>query len=513
MEKAGIDNVLETTVSYDETSHVEDGHQEKAELDLIARSAIRQQRSSIENRVVRKCDFTILPLGALAFFASYLDRNCIGNAQVMGMGKDLGLTASQFYDTVTLLFVGYIIMLMPANILNRKLKPNRSIGAGVVFFGVMLCGMSAAQNYATLVVLRLLIGCGSSFVPIITIYTSLYYTRSELATRVAILYAASTTSGAFGGLIAYAIQRDLSQEATGRAPWRWLFLIEGIAAIFVGLLVITLLPRYADDLQKRGKRHWLFTEEEIASAAERSAAYNTEGAKVQPAQLWRTLRDPKTYLFAVCQSASVLGVGVVGSFLPIFIHDFGFSALRTQLFTIIPYVCASIMVLVTGIWSDRIGRKGPFLLSGYIACIVGYIMLLSTTNAVASVVAACFITAGCYSAIIILPVWIAINTGGFTKRGATWAFAECCGLCFSVMGTRIYTTPPRFVKGHSIVLGFNAVALCSALVCIWWMRRENRKKDLIVQEYAGRNELHPHIASHATLEEVSDQHISFRYIW
>jgi hypothetical protein len=62
--------------------------------------------------------------------------------------------------------------------------------------------------------------------------------------------------------------------------------------------------------------------------ANNKTAYNTKGAKVQYNQLWATAKDPKTYLFAICQMASVLCVGVIGNFLPTLIHGFGFSPCR-----------------------------------------------------------------------------------------------------------------------------------------------------------------------------------------
>lgn len=184
----------------------------------------------------------------------------------------------------------------------------------------------------------------------------------------------------------------------------------------------------------------------------------------------------------------------------------------TQLFTIIPYACSFLSVLFAGIMSDRLNKKGVFLLGGYGMGCVGYIMLLAQTNSVASMVAACLITMAGYTAVVLLPVWIAINTAGFTKRSATWATAEITGLSFSVMGTRIYTDPPRNIKGHSIVLAFYVVAFTTAIVLMWFMHRENKMKDRELQQYADRNEVHPHIANGVTLEEAQDKHISFRYI-
>lgn len=81
-------------------------------------------------------------------------------------------------------------------------------------------------------------------------------------------YSAATISGAFSGLIAYGVQTTLTTNATGRAPWRWLFIIEGVIAIAVGIMTWLLLPRFPDRM-KNGKS-WLFTKEEVELAIARS---------------------------------------------------------------------------------------------------------------------------------------------------------------------------------------------------------------------------------------------------
>lgn len=89
--------------------------------------------------------------------------------------------------------------------------------------------------------------------------------------QAAIFFSFATISGSFGGLISYGIDRNLSFEKTGRAPWSWLFIIEGIIAIGIGIIAFLLLPRLPDDLQRRGKKHWLFTKAEIDLATTRFA--------------------------------------------------------------------------------------------------------------------------------------------------------------------------------------------------------------------------------------------------
>ena len=63
------------------------------------------------------------------------------------------------------------------------------------------------------------------------------------------------------------MQTHLTLESTGREPWRWLFIIEGSIALFVGALTFLLLPRFPEQL--RGKKHWLFRPEEVELAIER----------------------------------------------------------------------------------------------------------------------------------------------------------------------------------------------------------------------------------------------------
>ena len=160
--------------------------------------------------------------------------------------------------------------------------------------------------------------------------------------------------------------------------------------------------------------------------------------------------------------------------------------------------------------SDRLNKKGIFLaLSLSVACI-GYIILLINVSVHVKVFATCLITSGLYPSVVLGAAWVAMNTGGFTKRGTTWALAEISGQCFSIMGTHVYTDPPRYIKGHSVILAFMLLALLSTVFLLSWMHRLNQKKDRTESEYQERSELHPHASK--SLEEEYDFHIAFRYI-
>lgn len=180
------------------------------------------------------------------------------------------------------------------------------------------------------------------------------------------------------------------------------------------------------------------------------------------------------------------------------------------MFSVIPYACATAVLPIVAKASDRLNRKGSFLIGTLSVVAIGYILLMTASSTAVKIFAACLITSGLYPSVILLVSWLGVNTGGFTKRGTTWALAEIFGQCFSIMGTHIYDGPPRFIKGHAIVLGFILLGIFNSCVLIWWMKRENARRDAVEQDYRDRGESHPHASM--SLEDVQDFHISFRYI-
>ncbi|KAH8890617.1 retrograde regulation protein 2 [Thozetella sp. PMI_491] len=462
-------------------------------------------KSAFERRLVLKQDLLIIPLLALIYLVTFLDRNSYGNARLLGLQKQLKFTDAQYSQCAQLFFVGYVIFMLPANIILRSFPPYLIVGGAIVAFGTFLCCMAAATNYGTVLGLRMLIGVGQSFVQGIGMYSSLWYTRTELATRGAIYFSTATLSGAFSGLIAYAIGKNLTLEATGRSPWQWLCIIEGVIAIGFGLIVIALLPPFPDRM-KNGK-NWLFSREEIELAIQRTSTFNTRDSKLSWRQVWVALKDPKAWAFSFINSGFAQAVSTVGIFLPTFIASFGYTDIDAQLFSVIPYAVAFVTLPTLAFVSDKINVKAPFILVAQTLCCIGYIMLLTVTSTVAQMVAVCFVAGGMYAGVVLSVVWLGINTAGFTKRGTTWAMSEIISQLFSIMGTSIYGS--SHVKGHSVVLAFLVFAMLLVLVMLAWMRRANKKRDLMLEEYAARGAIHPHLSR--SLEEEYDGHINFRY--
>ncbi|OIW32824.1 MFS general substrate transporter [Coniochaeta ligniaria NRRL 30616] len=497
------------SITEPDISIIENASDEKDDTAYVLQPTGRPPRKTgLERRLVMKQDFLLVPLLCLTYFVTYLDRNSFGNARLLGLQKQLKLTDDQYGDCAQLFFVGYVLFMLPANIFLRWIRPYYLVGGAIVCFGTFLCGMSAAHTYGAVLGTRILIGAAQAFVQGIGMYSSLWYTRRELAIRGSLYYSTATLAGAFSGLIAYAVGKNLTVTGTGRAPWRWLLIIEGVIGIGSGLVVMMLLPPFPDKM--RNGKNWLFTRDEIELAIERSSTFNTRGSKLEWGQVLAALKDPKTWVFFLVNGAFGQATSTVGVFLPSFIAAFGYTDIDAQLFSVIPYAVAFVALLSLSFLSDRINRKGCFVIAGLTSALIGYIMLLTAKTTVVKMVATCFVVGGIYTGVLLSVVWLGINNAGFTKRATTWAMAEIGGQIFSIVGTNVYkSSGSSYAKGHWVNVGFMIVAIFAASCLLLWYDYSNKKRDRILQEYAARGETHPHIGK--SLEELYDFHINFRY--
>lgn len=184
--------------------------------------------------------------------------------------------------------------------------------------------------------------------------------------------------------------------------------------------------------------------------------------------------------------------------------------MRSQLFTVIPYAIATVMLVVVNYSSDRSQHKSGYIMGCICTAITGYIILMAVESNVARMIAVCLVVTGIFPAIILVFAWANTNSCGYTKRAASWALAGVFAQGFSIPASQVYTDPPRYIKGHGVILGFLSWSLLNTVVVRCWMQSQNSRKDKIEQEYREKGEVHPHYSR--TLEDEGDLHIKFRYV-
>lgn len=179
-----------------------------------------------EKILIRRLDKYIIPTVMITYLLCFLDRVNIGNARLYRLEEDLALHGTQYQIAVAVLFATYVAIEVPSNLLLKRFTPSRYIACITIAWGIVSTLTGIVQNFAGLVVCRLLLGLfeGGLF-PGLTVYLTLFYTKKEIALRIGYLFVSSALAGACGGLLAYGI--GFMDGVAGQSGWRWIFIIEG----------------------------------------------------------------------------------------------------------------------------------------------------------------------------------------------------------------------------------------------------------------------------------------------
>ena len=367
----------------------------------------------------------------------------------------------------------------------------------MIAWGVLTIGASYSKNYATPVVCRVLIAVAESLIQGAVLYLSFWYRYEELATRASVLSATNALAGAFSGLLAYAIQKDLDGH-NGWSAWRWIFFIEGILPVGWSIVIFLLLPSTPNSI-RRG-----FSQNEKTVLLQRAAsAHNTGDNKVVPKLILQVLMDPQFWLIAFIQSGMLLCSTSTANFLPAIMAGLGYEGVRAQLTSVIPYAVSFVSILVLCRLSDLSRLRGVWVLGCCLVTAVGYIVLLTTTNLAGRLVATCLITAEASAPGTICFAWMAGANVGYTFRGSAVALINIVAVLVSLGGQQAFVDPPLYQRGETVALAVALVTAALTAVLMLYFRWLNSKK---------RREQHSEKAEKLrvfSIDEIGNKHPDF----
>jgi MFS family permease len=182
-------------------------------------------RNQMSKKLLFKIDIHLLPFLIFMYLLNYLDRSNLAQARQGSLQKDLHMKGDDYNIAISILFVGYLLMQLPSNLLITRVRPSLYLGTVMTIWGVVSTCNSAVHNFRSLVAVRFFLGfVEAPFFPGAVFLMSSWYTRAELTRRISWLYAGNALAQMFGGLISAGILRNLNGNM-GIAGWRWLFII------------------------------------------------------------------------------------------------------------------------------------------------------------------------------------------------------------------------------------------------------------------------------------------------
>ncbi|MCJ1357985.1 MAG: hypothetical protein MMC33_007982 [Icmadophila ericetorum] len=445
------------------------------ELDGAEKSSLSIESSpSVENKkLLRKVDLRVLPMLFIVYFAAFLDRVNISNALTLGLPKDLGLVGYQSNIALTIFFVPYVLFEIPSNILMKRFKPHKwqwIVSGCILAFGVIMLAQGFVQSYGGLLATRFCLGLAEAGIFPGSLYLiSFWYKREEAQRRFSVFWCSVLTANMSGSLLASAIANI--NGVRGYSSWRWIFILEGIFTILVGIVAYFLLADFPEDVK------WL-TEEERNWVIVRTGREKDFVQHIEMGDILHFFAQPKNILGGLMYFAIIVPTYGFAYFGPTIVKTLGYSTVQTQLHTVPPFAAALALALILAFLSDRTRVRIPYIIFCSALTIAGLITLINVHHSFPVQYAAIHLVAlGSFSAGPIVICWFVMNLHGHAERSIGTAWMISFGNTGGFISTFAFlaSDAPRYIKGYTIcltlaVVGFLASCLYGLL--IW---RGNKK--------------------------------------
>jgi MFS transporter, ACS family, tartrate transporter len=217
-------------------------------------------KSDVATATLRKVTLRLIPFLFLLYIVAWLDRVNVGFAALQ-MNSDLGFSSAVFGFGSGVFFLGYCLFEVPSNLILHRVGARRWISRIMVSWGAISVAMMFVRTTAMFYLLRFLLGAAEAgFFPGVIYYLSLWFPETQRARAIATFMTAVPVSGVIGGPLSGALLE--LNGVCGLAGWQWLFLVEGVPAVLLGVIVLVYLtdqPETAHWLTP-AERHWLATE-------------------------------------------------------------------------------------------------------------------------------------------------------------------------------------------------------------------------------------------------------------
>ncbi|HEU0203029.1 MAG TPA: MFS transporter [Burkholderiaceae bacterium] len=365
------------------------------------------------NAAFRKVTWRLIPFLFLCYVLAFLDRINIGFAQLQ-MKQDLAFSDVIYGLGAGIFFIGYLLFEVPSNLMLQKVGARKTILRIMVGWGLVSAATMFVTTPTQFYIARFLLGVfEAGFFPGIILYLTYWYPSSRRGRIIALFMTATAVAGLVGGPLSGWIMKDMA-GVNGWAGWQWMFLLEGLPSVLLGVVAYFFLTDKPSDAK------WL-------TASEKQILNHELGAdqKKAPAtqhSLRGVFRDPKVYLLAAVYFTILVGGYALSFWVPTMIRALGVdNVLHIGLYAAIPYLVAVIAMVWWGRHSDATLERRWHCVVAMLVC--GAALVLSTLvagNFWLSIVLLCFAAAG---AAAVTPVFWTIPSAYLTPAAAAAGIA------------------------------------------------------------------------------------------
>ncbi|GME86837.1 unnamed protein product [[Candida] boidinii] len=438
----------------------------------------------LERRYTRILDFKLLPFLSFMYFFNSMDRSNLSNAFSDGFTKDMNFTGNQYSLILLFFYIPNAFLDLPWNIATKKYSGKYILPTLMLCWGALTMIQAGCVNFAGMMVCRLLVACfEAGFYAGVIFYLTLFYTRNEIALRVSLFFGSALISAAFTGLLAYGV----FQIKGSLHGWQYLFIIEGGATVLMSLVGYWWLPKTPSTCR------WLSPElKEVGRLRLLKNSSNKVDTKFNWGEIKEAVHQWQWWVYAVISFTYTLPWTTSSLFLTQIIGRFGYSVVKTNLWTVAPNCVGACVLLATSFSSDHFKERTYHVCFALTLSIIALIILASVDSVKHIGVSyfACFLLcSGAYIPSALVHSWHNNNHLSESVRAFNTGVFVGLGNLSPIIVTATFRTEYAPNYNPTIIATCISAGICWMLTMAFgtWQKRENarRNKEQGVELYAG----------------------------
>lgn len=404
--------------------------------------------STVRTSAYRKTAWRLMPFLMLCYLCAYLDRVNVGFAKLQMM-NDLALSEAVYGLGAGMFFIGYFLCEVPSNIILHKVGARVWIARIMITWGIISALFAFVETAWQFYLLRFFLGVAEAgLAPGLLLYLTYWFPSYRRARMTVLWFIAIPLSGMVGGPLSGWIMNAFA-GVQGWAGWQWMFVLEAVPTVVVGLLVLAYLK---DGVHQAT---WLNDEEKVLVTRELA---EDNQHKVTHASVGEFIRDRRLWLLAGIYFCVVMGQYAITFWLPTLVRNAGVSdPLHIGMLSSLPYLCAIAAMLLVGRSGDKHRERRWHLIVPMIAGAIGLsLAALVGGNVTLSILSLCLAASGILSATSLfwmLPTTLLGGVSAAAGIAAVNSFANLAGFCSPYLIGWITTQTGSSAIGMYLITG------------------------------------------------------------
>ncbi|KAI1466074.1 MFS general substrate transporter [Daldinia caldariorum] len=421
--------------------------------------------------LINKLDWKITLWACIAFFALDLDRGNLSQANTDNFLEDLGLSTNDYNLGNTVFKLAFLCAELPSQLVSKKVGPDRWIPTIMVLWSIVAASQFWLNSRATFFTCRVLLGLlQGGFIPDIVLYLSYFFKGSELPFRLALFWTTLKVVDIVAPILAFGILRLRGHR--GQEGWRWLFLIEGLFTLSVGLWSwFMMAPSPTQTKAWYRPKGWFNEREEVIMVnrilrddPSKGDMHNRQAVDFK--RLWKSLCDYDLWPIYIAGLVFGIPVGPPDQYLTLTLRGLGFDTFNSNLLSIPSQVLGIVTMLtltyLSEMWNER-SLMGMFAQIWILPNIIALAVIPSSTSPWVRYVIVTILLSYPYPHAIQVG-WCSRNSNTVRARTVSAAaynmFVQVSGIAYS----NIYRADdkPEYRRGNK-----QLVAICAANIVIY----------------------------------------------